>query len=138
MSVSSFETELRKHGQHATKPRQAVFSVLSSQQPLSMKELVNACKTIDRSSVYRTVDLFESLGFVRRIQRGWKYELELTDVFTEHHHHLHCLSCGRTVDIHDHKALTDSINQLAQHSGFTPTNHELEISGYCAECAARK
>lgn len=51
----------------------------------------------------------------------------------EHHHHLVCRSCGRTVEIAGPavEAWTDAI---ARENGFTEISHTLELFGVCRAC----
>lgn len=98
-----------------------------------MHELVVAAKDIDRASVYRTVDLFERLGIVQRINIGWKYKLELTDRFSDHHHHLSCTKCGKTIAMNENE-LEVFIEQIAHAHGFQPSAHQIEIQGLCSAC----
>lgn len=99
-----------------------------------MHELVGKVRGVDRASVYRAVELFERLGIVQRLNAGWKYKLELTDKFAEHHHHLTCINCGRTIAMTETE-LEDVISRLAANHGFSPTAHQIEIQGYCDMCA---
>ncbi|MCA9327942.1 transcriptional repressor, partial [Candidatus Saccharibacteria bacterium] len=80
----TFEKSLKAEGLSITKPRQSVFNALQHHRSLTMAELVKSCGTVDRASVYRTVDVFEKLGIVVRIPNGWKYRLELGEAFHEH------------------------------------------------------
>lgn len=129
----TFQKLLKEQGSSITAARRAVFEALLGQEPLSMHELVKRVGTVDRASVYRTVDLFERLGIVQRLNTGWKYKIELTDKFCEHHHHLTCTHCGRTVAINAH-ALERFIEQAAAEHGFRPTAHQIEIQGICEDC----
>lgn len=118
-----------------TRPRRVVFDALSDTVPLTMQELVAACSpSIDRASIYRTVSLYEQLGIVHRILRGWKYTLELSDAFQHHHHHMHCTRCGRTLTLPEDQQLEVRLRRLAAANGFTPHSHSLEISGICSDC----
>lgn len=127
-------TLLKKHGYSSTKQRQTLFDVLAGQEPMSMRELSErAAPNMDRASVYRTVALFEQIGVTRRINIGWKYKIELSDVFAEHHHHLSCLKCKRIVPINKHE-LEAFIDKLAAENNFQPVDHEIEIQGYCSSC----
>lgn len=127
---------LRNNGYSATKPRRAVFEALSSaRQPLSIRELyLNLSGRLDRTSVYRTVTLFEKLRVIERVQIGWKYKLELSSTFQEHHHHLYCTSCGKLVALHDEATLEDAIAKIASNHGFLLTAHSIELQGVCASC----
>lgn len=89
---------------------------------------------LDRTSLYRTIGLFEKLDIVRRIYIGWKYKVELSDVFTHHHHHIVCTQCGKVVAMTEDKQIEQLIMALAGRYGFAADSHQLEISGQCSEC----
>lgn len=99
-----------------------------------MREMCErAASTMDRASVYRTVALFEQIGVIHRINIGWKYKIELSDAFAEHHHHLTCLKCKRIIPINE-SALETFVAGLAASHHFKLTVHQIEIQGYCAKC----
>lgn len=125
---------LKKHGRSLTHPREAVFMALQNQEALSINELVAACPAIDRVSIYRSINLFEDLAIVQRLQLGWKYKLELTGDFREHHHHLVCLNCGRVIHFDEDKVLEARFKRIAQANNFALQDHQLEIQGLCANC----
>lgn len=136
MSEAVITKALSSNGYHKTKPRVQVFlSLLSEGRPMSMSKLVKSVNSVDRASVYRTVALFEELGFIRRLSQGWKYTIELSDEFTEHHHHIRCLACGAITDIHDDEKLDAYIKDIARSKGYSHSGHELEISGLCSKCS---
>jgi Fur family transcriptional regulator, ferric uptake regulator len=133
--IDLLKQKLAKEGYHCTKAREATFRLLIAPEPQSMRELLaKAVGTIDRVSVYRNVELFEKLGIVHRIYIGWKYKLELSDEFTDHHHHLSCLKCGKVIDIEDEKHIDDFIGELARKFNFEPRRHQFEVDGYCNNC----
>ncbi len=98
-----------------------------------MRQVIAKTKGIDRASVYRTVALLERLGVVQRVNIGWKYKLELSDKFAEHHHHLTCTNCGRTIAMNETE-LESLITRLAASHRFTPRAHQIEIQGLCDRC----
>lgn len=89
---------------------------------------------IDRASLYRTIGLFEKLGLVQRIYIGWKYKVELSDIFTHHHHHISCSNCGKIVAIKEEEQIERLLRTLASQYGFVAQGHQLEIQGLCAHC----
>lgn len=100
-----------------------------------MRELsMDLSSVMDRASIYRTVALFEELGIVVRVQQGWKYKIELSDIFSPHHHHISCTNCGRILSFNEPEGLEDLLNEIAVTGGFTHQFHSLEISGLCPEC----
>ena len=131
----TLQSLLKDNGSSLTKPRKIVFDLLLNQEPQSMQVLAKRAEgKVDRATVYRTIELFEELGIARRLNIGWKYKIELSDVFTGHHHHMYCTNCGRTYDLPESSMLETMIDTVAAKSGFAPRGHQLEIYGLCASC----
>jgi Fe2+ or Zn2+ uptake regulation protein len=125
---------LKSHGYSLTSPRRILFDLLAGQEPVSMRGLTEkAAGKMDRASVYRTIALFEQIGAVHRINIGWKYKIELSDAFAEHHHHLTCLKCKRVIPINA-RALETFIDNLAKSHDFQPVEHQIEVQGVCGDC----
>lgn len=130
---------LKDNGYSLTKPRNVVGELLWGKEPQSMRELTERSSgLIDRASLYRTIDLFEKLGLVRRVYIGWKYKVELSDVFTHHHHHISCLDCGKVVAITEDTEIERLIHQISDRYGFTAPAHQLEVTGYCPDCTKKR
>jgi Fur family ferric uptake transcriptional regulator len=53
----------------------------------------------------------------------------------EHHHHLVCRSCGRTVEIAG-PAVETWADAIAREHGFTQISHTLELFGLCSRCSS--
>lgn len=132
---SNLESILREHGHSVTKQRTLIFDLLTDREPITMYELYELVRgKIDRASTYRIITLFEELGIVRRVNIGWKYKVELSDKFAEHHHHLTCLKCHKVTPISEDD-LEAFITQLATTYKFSPVEHQVEIQGVCETCA---
>lgn len=130
---------LHDHGSKVTKPRLIVFQLLLHQPPRSLSLLTQLAEDqVDRVTVYRTIDLFEKLGIVRRVTIGWKYKVELSEIFLDHHHHMSCLLCNRVIAVKENHRLESLIQSLAQSSDFIITSHQLELQGYCQKCHSRR
>jgi len=137
MKYDDLRALLKKDGASLTKPRRIIFDLLRDQQPQSMAELVTrAAGKVDRATVYRTVELFEKLGIAQRLNIGWKYKIELSDVFHGHHHHFYCTNCGKTYTLPANPMLETMVDSVAARSGFAPRGHQLEIYGLCSACAS--
>jgi Fur family ferric uptake transcriptional regulator len=134
--INQLITFLQERGQNVTEPRRVVFMALQNSDPLTMAELEKRCPSIDRSSVYRTVMLFEQLGVTQRLNIGWKYKLELSDTFQKHHHHLTCQVCGSHTEITEETDLEAQFQKLADAHDFRLKGHQLELYGICKNCAA--
>jgi Fur family ferric uptake transcriptional regulator len=128
---------LQAHGQSLTKPRRIVFAALKDSEPQTVHDLLLACDgQLDRASLYRTIALFERLGIVQRLQIGWKYRLELSNAFQEHHHHLTCSKCGAIIPLHEDPELEKRLLEIAAKHTFSAHDHQLEIRGVCESCSA--
>jgi Fur family transcriptional regulator, ferric uptake regulator len=131
----SLSRGLKDNGYSVTIARQKVFDLLWNQEPQTMYDLYKRSKgSVDRASIYRTINLFLELGMVQKIIIGWKYKLELTDIFTHHHHHISCLKCGKIMAIREDEHVEELIHNLAEKYGITAERHQLEIQGYCKSC----
>lgn len=136
MQYDTLKAILKRNGSSLTKTRRYIFDLLQGKEPQSMAVLISrAAGEVDRATIYRTIELFEQLGIVSRINVGWKYRVELSDVFTDHHHHMHCTNCGKVVDLPANPMLETMIDTLAAKSEFTPRGHSLEIYGICPSCS---
>lgn len=126
---------LQNNGYSLTKTRQQVFNALADSDTLSMSQLTRKLQNkMDRASIYRTIELFEKLGIVNRLQIGWKYKLELSETFAGHHHHATCLNCGKIIAFEESPELAEGIDRLAGDLAFRLTSHSLELRGLCAVC----
>jgi Fur family ferric uptake transcriptional regulator len=118
-----------------TTPRQLVFeSLRGSEMPLAIGDIIKKCPSIDRVSIYRTIELFGELGIVEVVPTGWKQRYELTSPFKSHHHHLYCTNCHKLIDIHS-KRLEQLVASIAKESGFIADEHKFEVSGLCNKCS---
>lgn len=135
MEVSHLRDVLTKAGYSVTKPRQAVFAVLEqADTPLKTGEIVKQARAIDRASVYRTLELFATLGITATTIRGWTPFTELADPFKPHHHHLICEQCGRVEEI-ESETLEDMLALIASRHHFALKSHTVELTGLCRQCA---
>jgi Fur family transcriptional regulator, ferric uptake regulator len=131
-------TLLKEAGYRLTKPRRAVAHVLmSAQTPLSIEEIHGRLgnRSINRVSIYRTIQLLCNLGIVRRLQfhEGFA-RYELADSFGSHHHHFVCNLCGRVEDI-DVCPLAATEQAIIRRTQSRITSHSLEFYGVCGPCA---
>jgi Fur family transcriptional regulator, ferric uptake regulator len=102
---------------------------------MTMNELIESVSdSVDRATVYRTVDIFEKTGVVSRIQTGWKYKLELSDTFLGHHHHLTCSVCSKIESFHETETLISELQNIAFNKNYSLQTHTLELNGICVRC----
>jgi len=133
--LETLTATLKSHGCSVTKSRKTVFMALLDREPQSIAELTKIVgDTADRASIYRTLELFESLNIVERLPIGWKHKFELSDVFTTHHHHATCIRCGKITPFEESDTLRLELKKQAEAIGFIETNHQLEVRGICNQC----
>jgi Fur family transcriptional regulator, ferric uptake regulator len=119
--------------------REAVVSLLASQDCcLSAQEIFDRLRAAKRpvgiASVYRTLDTLAELRLVKRIDAGdgiARYEPLRPD--GDHHHHLVCRDCGKVEAFRDPR-LERAIDRAAGLSGYTVDEHEIVLTGACADC----
>lgn len=129
-----FTNLLEEHHLRITTPRKRLFEALKkASQPLSITELITQLPTVDKVSIYRTIDLFTKLSITTAITHGWKQRYELAAPFRPHHHHLVCRNCSKTTEIHS-KKIESLITVISAEEGFTPLDHMFEITGLCRQC----
>ena len=129
------KSTLKAQGHSITAPRVELFTLLQGKESMTMHELIYRSPDVDRATLYRNIELFESLGIVRRIQIGWKYRIELADSFVHHHHHMTCTGCGVVIALAEDSELELRLLALASGHGFTAQDHQLEIRGLCSACS---
>lgn len=137
IELKRFKDLLRDNGNFVTMPRLRLFGNLQSHPALTMKELIKLTNKHDQVTVYRNVDLFESLGIINRLRLGWTTKIELSDLFLHHHHHLTCSKCGKTWAMAEDQHIETRIESLARSKGFKPLDHQLEIRGLCKDCQTK-
>ena len=126
---------LKRHGSRVTAPRRILFRALRAGAAQTTAELrAKTAGRLDTASLYRALALFRELGIIHDVVIAGKRKVELTDVFSPHHHHLACSQCGKTYAIHD-DAFERHIELLAASRGFSHESHSFEISGRCPACA---
>ena len=125
---------LGEQGYSVTSQRTRVFEALrKAEEPITIIELADRLKNVDKVSVYRTIDLFEKVGVTHRVWTGFKSKIELSEAFSAHHHHFTCIKCGKTIGLKSEK-LENHLKDFEQEHDFELVQHSVELSGYCVDC----
>lgn len=125
---------LAEHNYKNTRPRKEVFLTLyKASEPLANSAVISKTSTIDKVSVYRTLEIFEKIGIVRRTWNGFKSTVELSEHFVPHHHHAQCQSCGRRLAISSPK-IERALQAAAEALEFHTKDHHVELIGLCKGC----
>ncbi|GAB3281094.1 transcriptional repressor [Actinocorallia lasiicapitis] len=89
---------------------------------------------IGLTTVYRALQALSDAGEVDVLRTDDGEAVYRACTTGEHHHHLVCRSCGKTVEVAG-PAVEKWADQVGAEHGFTGMTHTLEIFGTCAECA---
>ncbi len=130
---------LRERGLRATSQRLVMNRLLrQSNRHLSAEQLLDEASEqlpgVSLPTVYSTLELFEQLGIVRRVNGGGG--TLMWDTRADAHHHMICRDCGRIEDMETPLDL-ERARRSAARSGFQPDRAEVVVSGLCADCAAK-
>jgi len=120
------KNKLAQLGYTLTEPRLQVITSLNKENNLiSARKLHKKIKTINRASVYRTLNLFEKLNLVN-IEIIKKEKLYC--LANHPHHHVICRECGYTEKFDCDK------NEFKKFNNFTNIHHRLTLTGVCNKC----
>lgn len=89
-------------------------------------------RTIDRSTIYRTLKLFVDLGLVVSADTGVG-ELVYEIAKPHHHHHLVCKRCGKEIEI-GQEVMQSTFEQVEQEYQFKVDTDHLVLFGLCNGC----
>lgn len=130
---------LAGHGYRAGGARSAVVEFLGREGGcLTADEVVARLRDEGRragpASVYRALNLLSDLGLLHRAAVGdAAVRYDLVDPGEEHHHHLVCERCGRTVTFTD-RNLEAAIDDVSARVGYVVDSHDVTLRGACSEC----
>jgi Fur family ferric uptake transcriptional regulator len=94
--------------------------------------LRNHGSTIGLATVYRALADLATLGEADSLQSK-DGELLYRACGTDHHHHLICRKCGKTVEIEAEKVEAWA-DYVAKAHGFSRPSHTIDIFGDCSSC----
>lgn len=106
-----------------------------NQSHLTAEELINFLDTrapgINKSTVYRTLDLLEESGCVIKSEKDGRFIYHHAE--EGHHHHLVCRVCGRTIDCNEN-IFADLKRTLWDELDFQADLKHVMINGTCSAC----
>jgi Fur family ferric uptake transcriptional regulator len=124
-------------GQRNTRQRAAVMGMLETLDEFSSAQDIHARlresgSSVGLTTVYRTLQGLADAGQLDVI-RASDGEARYRRCTPEHHHHLVCRSCGRTLEV-DSPAVEKWADEVGAAHGFRDISHTLEIYGICSPC----
>lgn len=141
MDVTAFKDRLKRNGYKLTAQRRAVLDILmkNSEKHLSTEEIYSLVRKqvpeIGLATIYRTVQIFEELEIINRLNfdDGFsRFELH-TDNEEHHHHHLICEKCNKVFEV-ENDLLDDIEKEIDDKYNFQVKNHKVTFYGYCEKC----
>ena len=130
-----------------TRQAEAVDSVLAAADGFRSAqdvyaELRGRGERVGLSTVYRRLNLLAEVGSADVVHRGdgeTQYRLcgtPVTDEVSDHHHHVVCRTCGRSVEVHGPEVEAWA-SRVAAGAGYTDVSHTVEVFGLCPEHSRR-
>jgi Fur family ferric uptake transcriptional regulator len=141
MSKGLFKSILRDRKVRRSHPRIQIYQELSdARTPLSPQELYRSLlkkeKKVGLTSIYRSLDLFESMGMVFKIDNGSSVKYKLCEL-EDHHHHIVCKACGNVVEL-NFCDISDWSRKVSELTGYQVIDHQLNFYGLCEACKTTK
>jgi Fur family ferric uptake transcriptional regulator len=123
-----------------TTQRAAILQVLAgTDEFVSAQDLHTALRsagsTIGLATVYRALQDMSGGGDLDTVRNQGGEVLYRQCQQPAHHHHLVCRQCGRTQEI-EAPSVEQWARTVAGQYGYSDINHQLELFGVCADCAA--
>lgn len=129
---------LEHAGYRLTGPRRALADLIAARggTTFTAGDLVGEVRDrrlgIGRATVFRAIELLESVGAVERVDLQNGDHAYVACVPT-HHHHVICTRCTASAEIGD-LGLGAVAREVARRTGYRVDEHRLELFGLCPDC----
>lgn len=135
MSSIDIEEFLQSHSIKPTPNRVLIVKAMAEAgRPLSMKELEDVIESVDKSNIFRALNLFSERHLIHMVEDGGsgeRFELSIGHHY-DHHPHFYCEKCHRTYCLDEH------IQEVSVPDGYEVTSVNYLIRGVCPECSRKK
>ncbi len=134
---SSLVAAFAEAGHRLTGPRRALAEIIAARDgAFSAADLVADVGErglgIGRATVFRAIELLETVGAVERIDLP-SGEHAYVACVAAHHHHVVCGACGHAAEVGD-IGLGALAAEVARRTGYRVDEHRLELFGLCPAC----
>lgn len=115
--------------------KEKILNILKeTAKPVSLPDLKKIIKDSHESTIFRNLISLEKDGEIKVIRISTKKTMyELSSL--PHHHHITCLRCDKTKDVHSCFSKNNLENLAEKTDFFEVTDHSLEFFGICNKCA---
>jgi Fur family ferric uptake transcriptional regulator len=125
--------------QRTTKQRTAILDALAHQDDFRSAQQIHEQMRADGekvglATVYRNLQTMSRSGQVDVLVTDDGESIYRQCAKSDHHHHLVCRVCGRTVEIQAPQ-VEELTREIARNHGFSDVHHTMEIFGLCPEHA---
>lgn len=123
----SYTDSLTNAGYRLTSPRKRIAAWLEAHSGLfTAADILQSNKSLDKVSVYRTLELFTELDLIH--PAGKRGDSTLYEKHSDqHHHHISCTGCGKS------DCVPCSLAQVRA-PGFADVHHTVVMTGLCNTC----
>ena len=129
---------LQENGHRYTDQRAAVFRLVAhSRVHPTAEDVFLGVRTevpgISLATVYKSLETLVSCGLAKKLNPA-----DGSARFcgrTEPHHHARCLACGSVSDVAGELGDSEIAALQSRAHGFHLVGYELEMTGYCSDCA---
>ena len=130
---------LKSNGYRLTPQRRMILDVIhEADGHLTAEEIIEYVEArvegVNKSTIYRTLDLLEELGCVYRSRLGDHSIYHHAEA--GHHHHIVCRACGKSVDLDD-DLFAPVEKSVREKCGFHVGFAHVVMRGLCSECYSR-
>ncbi len=132
------KASLKEKNLRLSRPRLLIYGELAdSNSPVTPQELYRRLRNknwnIGLTSIYRSLELFESLGIAFKITSAPSIVRYKICEVRAHHHHIICKTCGEVVEL-DFCDISEWSKKVMKSTGFQVTDHHLDFYGFCNTC----
>lgn len=141
-TIQKFKAALKAESLRLTPQRVAILAdVLESEEHRECDDILASLKrkniAVSRATIYRTLDILQQAGFVRRLDVGAAPSRYENKVAQDHHDHMICLNCGKIFEFIDMEVEARQV-QISREYDFQLTSHVHQLFGYCSNCRTEK
>ena len=136
------EQFLKKKGLRFTKNRRDILAAeMRLKHHYTPEELEAALRkrgsTAHRATIYRLIPFMLQAGIIREVQSHPDGRTRYEHIFgRKHHHHLHCLKCGRIIPV-SCQSLEEEQDAVCRKFDFEAVEHCFYVFGYCSKCRTK-